>query len=77
MQKYLAIIDSRTFLLLLVCAAITWLCLALGFSYNLNVTLFSIAVVFPLVFTIREDFNRRDDALEFLSQFKSAMVSVH
>ena len=77
MQKYLAIIDSRTFLLLLVCAAITWLCLALGFSYNLNVTLFSIAVVFPLVFTIREAFKRRDDALEFLSQFKSAMVSVH
>ncbi|MFN2327898.1 MAG: hypothetical protein ABR612_03210 [Chromatocurvus sp.] len=77
MQKYLAIVDFRTALLLIFCAAITWLCLALGFSYDLNVTLFSIAVVFPLVFTIREAFKRRDDALEFLSQFKSSTLSVH
>ena len=77
MQKYLAIINSRTALLLLCCFVMTYACRALDFAYSLNVTLFSIAVVFPLVFTIREAFKRRDDALEFLSQFKSGMVSVH
>ncbi len=77
MQKYLAILNARTAALMLFCAAITFTCRALGFSYNLNITLFSIAVVFPLVFTIREAFKRRDDALEFLSQFKSGVIAVH
>jgi hypothetical protein len=76
-NKYLAILDHRTAALLLCCALVTWLCLRFGFSYNLNVTLFSIAVVFPLVFTIREAFKRRDAALKFLGQFKSGLISVH
>ena len=77
MNRYLAILDHRTAALLLFCVLITALCLALDFSYDLNVTLFSIAVVFPLVFTIREAFKRRDAALEHLSQFSSALQAVH
>lgn len=73
----MAIIDQRTGALLLCCVVVTWLCIERNFSYNLNVTLFSIAVVFPLVFTIREAFKRRDAALEHLSLFKSGLVSVH
>jgi hypothetical protein len=77
MQKYIAILNARTAVLLMFCFAITFACRTFNFSYNLNITLFSIAVVFPLVFTIREAFKRRDDALEFLSQFKSAVIAVH
>jgi predicted membrane chloride channel (bestrophin family) len=77
MYKYLAILDYKTAALLFCCVAVTYICLEWGFGYSLNVTLFSIAVVFPLVFTIREAFKRRDHALRFLSQFKSAMFSVH
>ncbi|MEL6870762.1 MAG: hypothetical protein AAFO81_13265 [Pseudomonadota bacterium] len=77
MNKYLAIIDLKTLLLSIVCVAVTYLCFVYDISYNLNITLFSIAVIFPLVFTIREAFKRRDNALEFLSQFKSSISSIH
>lgn len=77
MNKYIAIMDLRTVVSLASCVLITWVCLRFGFTYNLNVTLFSIAVVFPLVFTIREAFKRRDTALEHLSQFKSGLQSAH
>jgi hypothetical protein len=77
MNKYFAIIDTKTFVLSGVCVAVTYLCYANNIAYDLNITLFSIAVIFPLVFTIREAFKRRDNALKFLSQFKSALCSVH
>ena len=34
------------------------------FSYDVDITLLSIAIVFPLVFTIRGSFRRREKALE-------------
>lgn len=77
MEKYLAILDRRTLALIVVSLVVTHLCFRFGFAYDLNITLFSIAVVFPLVFTIREAFKRRDSALKFLSLFKASMMSVH
>lgn len=77
MNKYLAIIDRKTLVLSVVCIAVTYVCFVFNIAYDLNITLFSIAVIFPLVFTIREAFKRRDNALKFLSQFKSGLCSVH
>ena len=48
-----------------------------GFSYDVDLTLLSIAIVFPLVFTIRGSFRRREKALEHLSKFRSALKTVH
>ncbi len=76
MNKYLAIIDSKTVAISAVCVVVTYGCYYFDIAYNINITLFSIAVVFPLVFTIREAFKRRDNALKFLSQFKSGVCSV-
>ncbi len=77
LQKYLAIIDSKTAYVLLLCVSITYLCYRFDFSYNLNVTLFSIAVIFPLVFTIREAFRKRDSVIKLLSIFKSSLNSAY
>ncbi len=77
MQKYLAIIDRKTFYVLILCTAITYFCLRFNFSFNLNITLFSIAVIFPLVFTIREAFRRRDSIIRLLSIFKSSANAVY
>lgn len=77
MQKYLAIINHRTGYVLLVCLIVTYACLYYSFSFNLNTTLFSIAVVFPLVFTIRESFKRRDRIIALLSVFKSSLNAVY
>ena len=77
MQKYLAIINYRTGYVSLVCLLVTYACLFFDFSFNLNITLFSIAVVFPLVFTIRESFKRRDRIISLLSVFKSSINAVY
>jgi hypothetical protein len=44
--------------------------------FNVDLTLLSIAIIFPLVFTIRGSFRRREKALEHLSQFRSAMKTL-
>jgi len=41
-----------------------------------DLTLLSIAIIFPLVFTIRGSFRRREKALEHLSKFRSAMKTL-
>ena len=77
MQKYLAIIDEKTASIVALCVAITWLCFRYEFGFDLNVTLFSIAVIFPLVFTIREAFKKRDSIIKLLSIFKASLNSVY
>lgn len=77
MNKYLVILDGKTLALSIVCVVITYLSFRFNIAYDLNITLFSVAVIFPLVFTIREAFKRRDSALKFLSLFRASMTSVH
>ncbi|MCO4822268.1 MAG: hypothetical protein KC469_09385 [Flavobacteriaceae bacterium] len=45
-------------------------------NYHIDLTLISIAIVFPLVFTIRSSFRRREKALEHLSQFRGAAKTI-
>ena len=42
----------------------------------MDLTLLSIAIIFPLVFSIRGSFRRREKALEHLSEFKSTLHTV-
>ena len=42
----------------------------------MDLTLLSIAIIFPLVFAIRGSFRRREKALEHLSEFKSTLHTV-
>ena len=43
----------------------------------MDLTMLSIAIIFPLVFTIRGSFRRREKAMEHLSQFRSALKTLH
>lgn len=45
-------------------------------SFNLNWTMLSIALVFPLTMTLSETFRRREQALVFLSQLKVNILSL-
>ena len=76
MEKYLSIINRRTFGVLAISLVSTLLIYHFTFTYDLDLTLINISIVFPLVFTIRSAFKRRDRALEFLSKFRSGLVSV-
>ncbi len=77
MQKYVSIIDGKTLSVLLVSTLVTFFCLSNGYVSSVNITLFSLAVIFPLVFTIREAFKRRDNAIQLLSTFKASLSAAY
>ncbi|WP_246020027.1 hypothetical protein [Muriicola soli] len=54
-----------------------FLCFTFNIRFHLDLTLLSIAIVFPLVFTIRGSFRRREKALEHLSQFRAALKTMY
>ncbi|MBB6325003.1 hypothetical protein FHS59_000618 [Algoriphagus iocasae] len=76
MEKYLVIINWRTFVALAITALTTHFTLEKNFQYNFDLTMISIAIIFPLVFTIRGAFKRREKAIEHLSKFKSGLITV-
>jgi hypothetical protein len=55
----------------------TYVSYKLDINFYVDLTLISIAIIFPLVFTIRGSFRRREKALEHLSQFRSSLKTVH
>lgn len=57
-------------------AVVTYLAYAFNINFNVDLTLLSIAIIFPLVFTIRGSFRRREKALEHLSEFVSTIKTV-
>ena len=77
MNKYLVILNFRTLIALAIAVVTLWLSYIFKFSYNIDLTLVSIAIIFPLVFNIRGSFQRRERALEYLSQFRSALLTLN
>jgi len=77
MHKYLDIIDHRSFLISMLCIIVTFFCIYFGISYDVDLIIFSIAIIFPLVFTIREGFRRRQFAIRLLSALKSSMSAFY
>ena len=76
MNKYLSIINTRTLISLVIAGLMLYFAFTYDISYNIDLTLLSIAIIFPLVFNIRGSFRRREKALEHLSQFRSALKTV-
>ena len=77
MQKYVSILDQKTLCVFFISVVFTYICMQQGYRSSVNITLFSLAVIFPLVFTIREAFKRRDNAIQLLSVFKASLTTAH
>lgn len=77
MKKYLIIVNWQTFLALLITGLTTHFTLINNFQYNFDLTMISIAIIFPLVFTIKSSFRRREKAIEYLAKFKSGLITVN
>lgn len=77
MNRYLAIINVRTFYVLLISIGCCFLAIHYHLRYDYDLTLISIAIVFPLVFTIRAAFRRREKCLEYLSRLKAGLMTVY
>jgi ABC-type multidrug transport system fused ATPase/permease subunit len=76
MNQYLTIINIRTAIALGISLLVSHITFIYSFQYNYDLSLISIAIIFPLVFTIRSAFRRREKALEYLSQFKAGLITV-
>ena len=63
MKKYLVVINFRTLIALGIATVTLWFAYILNFSYDIDLTLVSIAIIFPLVFNIRGSFKRRERCL--------------
>ena len=74
MNKYLIVLNHRTVVVILISVIATKVVQHFALSLDLDLVLLSIAILFPLVFTIRGSFRRREKALEFLSTFKTGLV---
>ena len=77
MNKYLIVLNFRTLIALVTALVALGLSYIINFSYNIDLTLLSIAIIFPLVFNIRGSFKRRERALEYLSRFRSALLTLN
>jgi len=76
MSRYLIIINFRTLFSLLLSLLVPFIAYEFKVVYNIDLTLMSIAIIFPLVFTIRGAFRRREKALEHLSRFRASLITV-
>ena len=76
MNQYFSIINHRTLYTLIISLAIPFICYEFKLQYNIDLTLISIAIIFPLVFAIRGAFRRREKALEHLSKVKSSLIGI-
>jgi predicted membrane chloride channel (bestrophin family) len=76
MDQYVTVFNRRTVVAMLIAITTLYFAYRFNINYNIDLTLISIAIVFPLVFTIRSSFRRREKALEHLSQFRAAIKTL-
>ena len=76
MNQYFIIINSRTLLTFIISLIVPFFAYKLNISYNIDLTLISIAIIFPVVFTVRGAFRRREKALEHISRFRGSMLTL-
>ncbi len=76
MSSYLVILNKKTLYALLISLIVLFLSYRFSITYNIDLTLISIAIIFPLVFTIRGAFRRREKAIEHLSLFRGSLKTV-
>ena len=77
LQQYTVIINHRTWIALAVAVLTPFICYTYNIHFDLDLTLISIAMIFPLVFTIRGSFRRREKALEHLSEFRGSILTLN
>ena len=77
MKRYLSILNHRTLFTLILSIVIPFLAFEFEIYYHIDLTLISLAIIFPLVFAIRGAFKRREKSLQFLSQFRSSLKTIY
>jgi hypothetical protein len=76
-MKALNYFNVRTFLAIAISQLATFLAIQYHWELSHNILLFSLAIVFPLHFSLQAAFKRREKALEYFSLFKAGSMAVH
>lgn len=76
MKKYFSIVNANTFLVLFVSLASSFICYRFNLTLNVDFVVLEIVIAFPLAFSLRAAFRRREVAIRFLSLFKASLQAV-
>src|SRR6478672_972652 len=76
MKKYLAIFNYQTLIITLLCLLSGFLSIRYDFRVYSDFLIFGIIIVFPITFTMREAFRRRERSLQYLSLLKASLQSI-
>jgi len=76
LRKYTSALNYRTLISVIISFIATKIAYYYNLVFDLDLTLISVAVVFPLVFTLGSAFQRREKALEHLGRAKGALASI-
>ncbi|MBL7857573.1 MAG: hypothetical protein JNM57_07780 [Cyclobacteriaceae bacterium] len=76
-MKFINLFNVRTFSVLLISLVATFFVIRFQIKVNTDPVLFSLAIAFPLAFSIQAAFKRRDRALEYFSLFEAGVVALH
>lgn len=73
MNKFLALFNYRTVIIIIVACVSCWLTIYFQIRIHYHLILYSLLVAFPMVFSLQSAFKRREKALEYMSQFTGSM----
>src|SRR5205085_11549917 len=74
-KKYIAIFNFQTFLVTGLCLLSCYLSLRFQLHVYADFLIIGIIIVFPLTFTMREAFRRREHSIQYLSLLKASLQS--
>lgn len=76
-KHFLQLINGQTVIVALLALGSTYACLYFNISVELPTNLISVAVVFPIVFSINAAYQRREKALETFASIRSHLVAIY
>lgn len=76
LRSFFMIVNYKTLIITFLSLASTYLCHENGFVANFPLTLISLAIVFPIVFSINSAYKRREKALENYAILKGHLIGI-
>jgi hypothetical protein len=76
-RSFFLIINYKTMVITILSVVSTYVCYNLGLTAKFPDMLVGVAIVFPVVFSISSAYNRREAALQRLSDFKGHAIAIY
>ncbi len=77
LKSFFSIINYKTFLMAILSVVSSYLCITYEIEAQFPFYLISIAIVFPIVFSIDSAYKRREQALQFYADLKAHAISYY